>query len=177
MVLTRIADICNQRPLGIRHQSGAEPESVVLTPNSLMKQMRTDHFNLPPERLEENFSDKLSRRFKFQEEVIQQWWDQWFSSVFASLIPVRKWKNSKRNVRPGDVALLKFPHKVAAADFRLCRVEEVVHDPEDGLVRTAAVLVPPKRARLISYPDKSVKMTRMEVPVQRLAVFLPVEDQ
>jgi len=176
-VLSRIADICNQRPLGIRHQSGAEPESVVLTPNSLMKQMRTDHFNLPPERLEENFSDKLSRRFKFQEEVIQQWWDQWFSSVFASLIPVRKWKTAKRNVRPGDVALLKFPHKVAAADFRLCRVEEVVHDPEDGLVRTAAVLVPPKRARLISYPDKSVKMTRMEVPVQRLAVFLPVEDQ
>lgn len=176
-VLTRVADICNQRPLGIQHQSGAEPGHVVLTPNSLMKQMRTDHFNLPPEQLEENFSDRLTKRFKFQEEVIQQWWDQWFSSVFASLIPVRKWRSVERNVRPGDVALLKFPHKVAAADYRLCRVDEVVHDPEDGLVRTVAVLVPPKKARMISYPDKSITMTRMEVPIQRLAVFLPVEDQ
>ena len=30
---------------------------------------------------------------------------------------------------------------------------------------------------MISYPDKSITMTRMEVPIQRLAVFLPVEEQ
>ena len=31
--LIRVADICNQRPLGIQHQVGAEPGHAVLTPH------------------------------------------------------------------------------------------------------------------------------------------------
>ena len=77
------------------------------------------------------------------------------------------------------MALLKFNKKVAAADYRLCRVKEVIHDPEDELVRTVIVEVPPSARRMVNYPDpkKKLKMVSMTVPIQRLCVFMPAEDQ
>ena len=115
----------------------------------------------------------------FQDQIIKEWWNTWYTSVFSTLIPYRSWRTAKRNVRPGDVALLKFNKKVAPADYRMCRVAEVIHDPEDGLVRTVVVKVPPSARRMISYPDpkKKLKMVSMTVPIQRLCVFLPAEEQ
>ena len=183
-VLIRAADLVNQRPLGIAHHNDAEPEGTVITPNTLLKNQRTDHFNIPDEdelnpSTEEDIRGTYSKRLRFQDQIIKEWWNTWYSSVFSTLIPFRDWRTAKRNVRPGDVALLKFTKKVAPADYRLCRVAEVIHDPEDGLVRTVVVKVPPSSRRMIKYPDpkKKLKMVSMTVPVQRLCVFLPAEKQ
>ena len=183
-VLTRAADLLNQRPLGVGHHSGGEPEAHVITPNSLMKNTRTDHFN-PPEEDELSPADDEARkvtytkRIGFQDQVLKEWWNHWYTTVFSSLIPFKKWRTAQRNLRPGDVALLKFNKKVAAADYRLCRVKEVIHDPEDELVRTVIVEVPPSARRMVNYPDpkKKLKMVSMTVPIQRLCVFMPAEDQ
>ena len=183
-VLTRAADLVNQRPLGIAHQNDAEPEGTIITPNTLLKNQRTDHFNVPDEdelnpSTDEDQRKAYSKRMTFQDQIIKEWWNTWYTTVFSTLIPYRSWRTAKRNVRPGDVGLLKFNKKVAAADYRMCRVAEVIHDPEDGLVRTVVVKVPPSARRMITYPDpkKKLKMVSMTVPIQRLCIFLPAEEQ
>ena len=174
----------NQRPLGIAHQNDAEPEGTIITPNTLLKNQRTDHFNAPDEEelnpsTDEDQRKTYSKRMTFQDQIIKEWWNTWYTTVFSTLIPYRSWRTAKRNVRPGDVGLLKFNKKVAAADYRMCRVAEVIHDPEDGLVRTVVVKVPPSARRMITYPDpkKKLKMVSMTVPIQRLCIFLPAEEQ
>ena len=104
-------------------------------------------------------------------------------------------------MRIGDVAMLLFAHKFSAGDYRFCRVVKVFEDtdtkvPEstegtetdltlteadltedDPLVRTCVVEVAPRGARAIIYPHPKYRLTKMTVPVQRLCVYLPVEDQ
>ena len=182
-VLARAADLIGQRPLGIAHHSGAEPGYTVLTPNSLIKNQRTTHFSPPDEELEDMPMDRFTRRMREQEAAITDWWNIWFRHVFASLIPLKKWRTAERNIRVGDVAMLMFAHKFSAGDYRLCQVFRVFADADtdnledDPLVRTCIVEVAPKGARAILYPSPRYKLTKMTVPVQRLVVFLPVEDQ
>ena len=182
-ILARAADIVCQRPLGITQHSGGEPGFTVLTPNSLIKNQRTTHFNPPEEDLHTPTYDRYTRRQREQEDSLQDWWNIWYRHVFASLIPIRKWRVAQRNVKVGDIALLLFKGKLSTADYRLCRVHKVFPDEDEDneedspLVRTCVVQVAPKGARSINYPSPKYKLIEMTVPVQRLCVFLPVEEQ
>lgn len=182
-ILARAADIICQRPLGIAHHSGAEPGYTVLTPNSLIKNQRTSHFSPPDEVLEDQPRDRFTRRMREQEDTITDWWNIWFRHVFASLIPVKKWRTAERNIREGDVAMLLFEHKFSAADYRMCRVIKAFKDSDqdnsedEPLVRTCVVEVAPKGTRSIIYPSPKYRLTKMTVPVQRLCVYLPIEEQ
>ena len=182
-LLAKAVDIIGQRPLGIAHHSGAEPGFTVLTPNSLIKNQRTAHFSPPDEELEASLQDRYTRRQREQADSLEDWWNIWYKHVFASLIPLRKWRTAERNVRVGDIALLMFKSKVSAGDYRLCRVSKVFEDQDEDtfednpLVRTCEVQVAPKAARAITYPSPAYKLTTMTVPVQRLCIFLPKEAQ
>ena len=114
-VLARVANIINDRPLGVRVHGKADGDLLPVTPNLLlMAKTATSH-------QDHNLSaDEPSRLFKNQkrmEEVVGAWWNEWYSQVFSSLVPYNKWKDEKPNLKVGDVCLVKYDHKVGKADY------------------------------------------------------------
>ena len=103
------------------------------------------------------------------------WWAEWYSSVFESLIPLPKWKKEARNVAVGDIVLVKYAKKLTPSLYKLARVVEAKTDRK-GLVRTVVVEMRPTDSRERSLPYRSKKLTRMTLPVQRLVVLHAVED-
>ena len=124
--------------------------------------------------------DKPSKRLAYKQEVENSWWNQWKVHCFDSLLPTQAWHQEKRGVRPGDIVLISYSDKSKTGTFRLGRVESTEVD-EDGLVRTCVVqyrLVRadlPKEDMLIYF--KGLKCKSIRVPVQRLVMILPVDEE
>ena len=171
-VLARAADIINNRPLGVRHSGGAEGDLVPVTPNLLLLS-KSDSAASEVDRFEDR-EDKYTRKQKYQDRVLTEWWNLWYSQVFSSLFPYPKWKKECRNVKPGDVCLVKYESKVGKADYRLSKVKEVEIDAK-GLVRTAWVLMRPRDSREKTLPYCSKNLTTMKVGIQRLVLICPAE--
>lgn len=90
--------------------------------------------------------------------------------MFQTTLDVRRLRGQSRFVSLGDVCLLKL----APATYRLCKVEQLLTDIQDGQVRTAAVKV----ASRPPYYDDAVWATGiMEVPIHALKVLLPARPQ
>ena len=118
--------------------------------------------------------DKYTRRQRYQDKVLAEWWDLWYSQVFSSLFPYSKWKKECKNVKPGDVCLVQYEKKVGKADYRISKVDRVETD-DKGLVRTAWVLMRPRDSREKSLPYRSKKLIPMKVGIQRLVLLCPAE--
>ena len=82
-------------------------------------------------------------------------------------------------MRPGDVVLIEYKSKTLPGTYRLGRVSAVEIDEIDKLVRTCTVVYklikPITDANKASVSDVVTKQIR--VPVQRLVLILPVEEQ
>ena len=90
--------------------------------------------------------------------------------MFQTTLDVRRLRGQSRFISLGDVCLLKL----APATYRLCKVEQLLPDIQDGQVRTAAVKV----ASRPPYYDDAVWATGiMEVPIHALKVLLPARPQ
>ena len=82
-----------------------------------------------------------------------------------------------RNVKTGDVVLLKYDSKFSEARYRLARVTEVFPD-HHGVVRTVEVAVRDKRGLHRESQDVCrTTLDKMRIGVQRLVVILPMEEQ
>ena len=92
--------------------------------------------------------------------------------VADSLVPLRKWKDAKANVSPGDVVLLKTEHKFGPGTYKLAIIDSVEHDAK-GLVRTCVIGSRPKDSRDPTLPLIPKKHFLQEVPVQRLVLLVP----
>ena len=95
-----------------------------------------------------------------------------------SLLPTRKWFDTKRNISVDDIVLIKYSAKSFPGTYRLGRVKKVDVD-SDKLVRTCTVryhLMKPITA-LNSDTVKDVIHKEVCVPIQRLVLILPVEEQ
>ena len=66
----------------------------------------------------------LQEDFHFLQELVDQWWENWYLSVFPSLVPSYKWLQKHQNVNVGDVCLIKY-QKETSSTHRLGRVKEV----------------------------------------------------
>ena len=75
--------------------------------------------------------------------------------------------------------LIQTFRRVNPQTFPLCSEDTQDEDTlEDGpLVRTYEVEVAPRGARSIIFSSPKYKLTEMTVPIQRLCVFLPIEEQ
>ena len=89
--------------------------------------------------------------------MLSEWWDLWHAQVFSSLFPYTKWKKECKNVKPGDVCLVKNEQKVSKDDYRISRVYRVETDDKE-LVRTAWVLMRPRNSREKSLGYRSNKL-------------------
>ena len=96
------------------------------------------------------------------------------------MLPTKTWHTGKRGVRVGDIVLISYSDKSKTGTYRLGMVDKVELD-SDGLVRTCEVAyrlvrcdMPVEELRLYL---KGLKYKRIRVPIQRLCVILPVEEQ
>ena len=174
----RISNILNNRPISVqRTRTDTQDDDFLhpLTPNSLLMMGNTG-INIPSAVVED---DDPRIRLPFIDEIERAWWYQYKVQYFQSLIPTRKWVDEQRNMQPGDVVLIEYKSKSLPGTYRLGRVLTVETDSNDNLVRTCTVaykLVKPiTDANKNSIKDVTTKEVR--VPVQRLVLILPVEEQ
>ena len=175
-----VAAVLNSRPIsaryGPRHVETDPDYLEMLTPNMLL----TGRTGVDLPMREYNDADNPARRLAFKQELESAWWERWKVQCFDSLLPTKSWTVQKRGVKQGDVVLISYSEKSKSGTFRLGIVEQVEVD-DDGLVRTCTVgyrLVrsdlPPEEQRLYY---KGLKYKKLRVPVQRLCVILPIEEQ
>ena len=116
----------------------------------------------------------------YREELEASWWEQWKVQCFDSLIPTKSWTKEKRGVKVGDVVLISYTDKSKTGTYKMGVVDSVEIDI-DGLVRTCEVRyrlvrsdLPVKDLRLYF---KGLTFKKLRVPVLRLCVILPIEEQ
>ena len=172
-----VASILNSRPIYARwgNRGSDDPDYLSpLTPNMLL----TGRANTQIPVRDYDTSDRPLCRLKYVEECVAQWWQQYISQNFSSLVPRQKWYYQRRNIAVGDVVLIKYEGKCAPASYRLGVVTSVQVD-SDSLVRTVEVEYSllselPAAERLLY---KGITKKRLTVAVQRLVLILPVEER
>ena len=172
-----IASILNSRPIYARwgNRGGDDPDYLTpLTPHMLL----TGRANTQIPVRDYDTSDKPLYRLKYVEDCVAQWWQQYISQNFSSLIPRQKWYYKKRNMVVGDVVMIQYSGKCVPATYRLGVVTAVVVET-DGLVRTVeveySILAELPVAERLAY--KGITKKRIRVAVQRLVLILPVEER
>ena len=175
-LLARAANKINQRPLGVRHHGGAEGGVCVITPHMLMSGGQVCQGQEHGRAVEKDIS-KLDFRMRMVEDSFALWWKNWMIQVWESLVPVDKWRTVHRNVMVGDIVLVRYTSKVTKPEFRLGKVTRVFPD-DKGRVRDVEVITRSRRGQLEDLLEyKPRKFDEQKLPVQRLAVMLPLEEQ
>ena len=175
--LKRAASILNSRPMSAIccRKGGVDPDFITaLTPNMLL--LGRANCDAPFKNYED--AETPLARLQYIAEIESLFWHQFKVQDFHNLVPTKKWRVEKRNVRKGDVVLIQYSGKSKSGEYKMGRVVAVEVDP-DQLVRTCLVrysLVQnlPKEER-DSYKGVTVKHIR--VAIQRLVVILPQEEQ
>ena len=171
-LLAGITYTINCRPIGVKGSTDLQDEIQPITPNMLLIG-RSDNDSKRPS-FDQQFS--LPKRSAYVKNLLDTWWSLWIKQVWPHLIPCKKWKNEKRNLKVGDICLLYYPGTLAGK-FKMVKVVET-HPDEKGLVRTVTILMRKKKSK--EKPDKldnKKSLLKERVGVQRLVVIQPVDEQ
>ena len=84
--------------------------------------------DLPPRHYEDN--SKPLKRMSYIAELEKAWWHQHKVQDFPSLMPTPKWTESRRNMREGDITLIKYSSVSKTGEYRLGRVVLVEIDED-----------------------------------------------
>ena len=161
MTFFEIANIINSRPLGVITSSDPEQPKPI-TPNDLILGRASSDVPQGPFDMKKS----ITKRFRFLQNLVTEWWESWYQVVLPSLVPSYKWLQRHRNVEVGDVCLIRYG-KDKRATYRLGRVKEVKKGV-DGLVRTV----------VLKYKLPEEKRYRtVDRPIHGIAVIVPTEVQ
>ena len=98
--------------------------------------------------------------------MVSDWWKRWYDKVLPTLVPSYKWLQRHRNVKVGDICLIKYANELKGR-YRLGKVQSVKKGT-DGLVRTVNLV----------YKNLGEKVFReVDRPVHGIAVIVPIEEQ
>ena len=119
----------------------------------------------------------LPQRVREVEARVEAWWAKFSQDVFPLLVPRTKWQLQQPSLQAGAIVLVRYQQKFGKDRYRLGRVAEVRKD-EDGLVRTAWVGLRNLRRAVREEGDVCrAGLVMNELPVQRLVLLLPPEEQ
>ena len=172
-LLAKVTHSINSRPLALAQTSASsqqEDDMLPLTPNHLLLGRAT--IDVPD--LEYDPSSKFSARLAYVQQVYKSWWDRWIQDVLPTLVPCRRWKQVHRNVKIGDVVMMKYSGSVND-EYRLARVLEVYPDSK-GLVRTVKVGYRRRDKREGSDVYWKKPLVEEKVAVQRLAMLQAINE-
>ena len=155
-----ITNVINSRPIGVIPNSDPDYPSPI-TPNDLLLGRSSNEVPSGP------FDTKpsITKRFRFIQELVDDWWKKWYNLVLPSLVPSYKWTHTQRNIKVNDICLIRY--KGMRSKYRLGRVI-TAHEGQDGLVRRVTV-----QYRL---PEEKSFRT-VERSVHGVSVIVPIEEQ
>ena len=171
-VLFEVANLCNERPIGINRYPQADGTFRVLTPNCLVIGRSSN--KVPDDGLLVETMKKADR-YQLVEQITRDFWERWTAEITPMYAIRQKWHQTGRNLTPGDIVLIhdKTPIK---GEYKLGKVESVKLS-EDGLVRSCVVTyrIPNNKDSLAEYSGG--KLIRVSRSVQRLSLLLAMEEQ
>ena len=158
--------IVNSRPLTTDGACTLEP----LTPNHLLTSK--SNVVLPPPGVFQRADIYSRKRWRRVQHLANEFWDRWRKEFLQTLQTRQKWLRPKRNLKVGDVVILKND-ELPRNRWQLARVQETFPD-SDGLVRKVKIEVG-DRAR-----DNSGKrihpVSYLERPIHKLVLLLAEEE-
>ena len=156
-----IANVVNSRPIGI--VPGADSEDPTpITPNDLLLGRSSNE--VPQGPFVHNVSN--ARRYQYVQSMVDDWWQKWYNLVLPSLVPCYKWQQRHRNVKLGDICLIRYKKSIRST-YRLGRVSEV-KTGDDGLVRSVRLQYKLPTEKVYRYVDRSI---------HGIVVIVPFEEQ
>ena len=173
-LMCEVANICNERPIGVKPLESEDPE--FLSPNSLYLGRCSDRISagpFQPNGIFTNNPEEAKSRFLLVQAITAQYWKRWIEVYFPTLLIRQKWHVEKRNMKVGDICLLKDSNALRG-EWKLVRVSETYPD-EHGVVRNVQVTVPRKCDGSLPYkPSKASKLNRH---VNNLIVIVPIDAE
>ena len=163
------ANLLNERPIG-RHPTDPD-DGVYLCPNQLLLGRASARVPAGPFKSTSN----LSQRFQLVEKITDSFWRQWTRDFFPSLLVRQKWHVENRNVKIGDVVVV-YDAKIVRGNWKLARVSKV-YPSNDGKVRKVELEYKNQRPGELLNRYTGTTYTRIERPVQRIIVIIPVDEQ
>ena len=176
-VLKETANLCNERPIGIKPNQKTDPE--YLSPNSLLLGRCSDRISSGPFQSKDAFDDNPAtdtKRFILVQKIVDQFWRNWTKLYFPTLLRRQKWHLQKRNVGVGDICVLQDQNAMRG-EWRLCEVTEVFPD-SNNVVRNVEVTAP-SPSTLTGDPSykKDAARIKMRRHVKNIIVIVPKENQ
>ena len=163
-ILMEVANICNERPLGLSKPRD-DGTYTVITPNNLLLGRS---INILPDDAELSSELGVRERYRIVNHVTTAFWKHWCTEVTPQHIFRQKWHKKSRNLCVGDLVMLCDPSPIKAR-YRLAIVEDVKVSA-DNCVRSATV-------RYGKVDGDRCRRITVQRSVQRLALILPVEEQ
>ena len=118
--------------------------------------------------------DNYVARQMYIKQLHQSWWDRWIKEVLPTLVPCKRWRDVRRNLKPGDLVMMKYPGNLVD-DYRIAKVLKVFPDAK-GLVRTARVTYRRRDKREPPEIYWKKRLTEEDVAIQRLALLQAVGE-
>ena len=172
-LLARIATSVNSRPLSISNTSSNSEQDDIpmpITPNHLLLARSTSE----PTKLEYDDGDKFSRRLAFVQSLQDEWWRRWIAEVLPTLVPCKKWKHPKANLRVGDIVMVNYPNSFTD-DYRIAKVNKLFPDKK-GLVRTVEIMYRRRNKKEAATTLKIKPLVTEKVHVQKLSLLQPAGE-
>ena len=140
---------------------------VYLCANDLL--LGRNNLEFPPGILNNDASSK--RRLDFMHSIVSSFWKRWQRDYFPTLMVKQKWHVEKRNIRPGDIIIVKDSNTIRGK-WKFAQAAKA-EKGSYGRVREVQL-----RYKLCKpgthYTGKKDKT--MNRSVHRLVVLLPVEE-
>ena len=168
-----MAQLCNERPIGLKPNSCTDPE--FLSPNSLYLGRASDRIASGPFTSGDRFIEDpkhFTSRFHLVQGITNQFWKTWTKLFFPSLLVRQKWHTAKRNLQVGDVCLLSEPSALRG-EWRLVQVINTFPDSE-GRVRNVEVKSKPKQDGTLPYVPGAFSYLKRHACI--LILLVPIED-
>ena len=168
-----IAQLCNERPIGLRPNLSTDPE--YLSPNSLYLGRTSDRIAAGPFQSDGLFTDDPTAahtRFHLVQSITNQFWKIWNKLYFPTLIIRQKWHTARRNIKVGDVCVMQDSNHLRG-EWRLVLVTSTFPD-EHGVVRNVEVKVPPRQDGSPYYTPTTANYLKCHI--SNLIVLVPKEE-
>ena len=168
-----IAQLCNERPIGMKPNSSTDPE--YLSPNSLFLGRASDRIASGPFQQKDLFEDDpeaVRTRFHLVQSITNQFWKVWTRIYFPTLLVRQKWHTARRNLQVGDVCVMQ-DSSLFRGEWRLVLVTTTFPD-EKGVVRNVEVRASSKQDGSKLYKPHAPNFLKRHV--SNLVVLVPKDE-
>ena len=173
-LLKETANICNERPIGVRPNSVSSTE--YLAPNLLLLGRSSVRIASGPFQCKDAYDerpDAMKTRFLYVQRIVDAFWKTWTKTYLPTLLVRQKWHQAKRNLCPGDVCLIEDQNALRG-DWRIGRVIRVYPD-KHGIVRNVELAVAQRYDGKKTYAFKEPSLLKRHV--SRVIVLVPSETE